>query len=130
MASSVTAIGNILENNSGVTALVGQRIYNKRAPDKVEYPCIVYRKFDKKPRPNHDGASTKFNILVRVKCLGGSVDVDPVYRAARAALDDAPSGTYNGVNTTGVQYIDDVDLYEDDTQKDDIRFDVKLFVVE
>ena len=130
MASLVTAIGNILENNSGVTDLVDDRISNKRLFDKTEYPAIAYRKFDKKPRLNHDGASDRFNILVRVNCFGESVDVDAVYRAAKAALDNVAKGTYNGINVTGCQYIDDVDAYTDDNKKDQIIFDVRLFVVE
>ena len=130
MASSITAIGAILLANTGVTDLVVARVFNKRLPDKPDYPAIVYTKIVKLPRLNHDGASSKFDIRVQVICYGPSDEVDAVYRAARAALDNVAKGTYNGIDTTGVQYIDDVDLYEDDTQKDDIRFDVKLFVVE
>jgi len=130
MASSITAIGAILKANTGVTDLVVQRIFNKRLPDKVTYPAIVYRKIIKLPRLNHDGASSRFNIRVEVNCYGEPVDVELVYRAARAALDDVDRGTYNGINVTGVQYIDDEDDYDSDTEKDFTKFDVTLFVVE
>lgn len=130
MASSVTAIGAILLADVGITGLVAQRVFNKRLPDKVTYPAIAYRKVVKVPRLNHDGASSRFDIRVQVSCYGLSDAVDAVYKAARAALDNVAAGTYNGINTTGVQYIDDVDEYDDDTEKDVIKFDVKLFVVE
>lgn len=130
MASSVTAIGAILAANSGVTDLVQTRIFNKRLPGKVTYPAIVYNKIIKLPRLNHDGASSRFNIRVQVNCYGVSVDAESVYRAARAALDDVASGTYNGVDVTGCQYIDDEDDYDSDTEKDLIKFDVRLFVIE
>ena len=130
MASSVTAIGAILKANTPVTDLVEQRIYNKRFPDKTVYPAIVYHKIIKLPRPNHDGASNRFDIRVQVNCYGESADAESVYRAARAALDNVAKGTYNGVNVTGVQYIDDEDDYDSDTKKDFIKFDVRLFVVE
>jgi len=130
VASSITAIGAILLADVGVTGLVAQRVFNKRLPDKVTYPAIVYRKVVKVSRLNHDGASSRFNIRVQVNCYGLSDAVDAVYKAARAALDNVAAGTYNGINTTGVQYIDDFDEYDDDTKKDVIKFDVMLFVVE
>lgn len=130
MASSITAIGAILLANTGVTDLVVQRVFSKRLPDKVDYPAIVYGKVIKVPRLNHDGASSKFDIRVWVKCYGPSAGLDAVYKAARAALDNVVKGTYGGINTTGVQYIDDVNEYDNDTKKDVVRFDVRLFVVE
>ena len=130
MASSITAIGTILLADAAVVGLVVDRVFNKRLPDEVTYPAIAYRKVVRVPRLNHDGASNKLNIRVQVNCYGASDEVDAVYRAAKAALDNVASGTYNGINTTGVQYIDDVDEYDDDTKKDVIKFDVMLFVVE
>ncbi len=130
MADPIKAIGAILKADGAVASLAGTRVFRKRLPDKPTYPAIEYFTVVGIARPNHDGASTRFNTRVQVNCHAESPVANQLYQAALAALDNVAKGTYADINVTGIQFIDNNADYQSDTEIDVESFDVELFFVQ
>ena len=103
------AVYGILSANSGVTDLVGTRIFPEIAEQEAATPFIVYQLQSVAPEDTHDGPSkldeVRFEFLCYADTYNKAADVGV---AVRAALDRV-SGTYNGVNVESVQF-NDVDI--------------------
>ena len=130
MADYSLALEAILKADSGVIGVVEQRIYYKRLPDDVAYPALVYSQIVGRPDPDHDGASTDFEIRYQLDCYGTEGLDDDLYKAARAALDNIPKGVYGGITVIGIWYIEDMPRFESDTKIDRRMFDIMMYVSE
>ena len=103
------AVYGILSANSGVTDLVGTRIFPEIAEQEAATPFIVYQLQSVAPEDTHDGPSKLDEVRFEFLCYADTYDqAADVGVKVRAALDRV-SGTYNGVNVESVQF-NDVDI--------------------
>ena len=103
------AVYGILSTNSGVTTLVGTRIFPEIAEQEAATPFIVYQLQSVAPEDTHDGPSKLDEVRFEFLCYADTYDqAADVGVKVRAALDRV-SGTYNGVNVESVQF-NDVDI--------------------
>jgi len=103
------AVYGILSANSGVTDLVGTRIFPEIAEQEAATPFIVYQLQSVAPEDTHDGPSKLDEVRFEFLCYADTYDAAAdVGVKVRAALDRV-SGTYNGVNVESVQF-NDVDI--------------------
>lgn len=103
------AVYGILSANSGVTDLVGTRIFPEIAEQEAATPFIVYQLLSVDPEDTHDGPSKLDEVRFEFLCYADTYDTAAdVGVKVRAALDRV-SGTYNGVNVESVQF-NDVDI--------------------
>ena len=105
------AVYGILSANSGVTDLVGTRIFPEIAEQEAATPFIVYQLQSVAPEDTHDGPSKLDEVRFEFLCYADTYDTAAdVGVKVRAALDRV-SGTYNGVNVESVQFNDvDIDI--------------------
>ena len=108
------AVYGILSANSGVTDIVGTRIFPEIAEQEAVTPFVIYQLQSVAPEDTHDGPSkldeVRFEFLCYADSYNAAADLGV---AVRAALDRV-SGTYNGVNVESVQFNDvDVDIEYD-----------------
>ncbi len=103
------AVYGILSANTGVTDIVGTRIFPEIAEQEAVTPFVVYQLLSVDPEDTHDGPSkldeVRFEFLCYADSYNAAADLGV---AVRAALDRV-SGTYNGVNVESVQF-NDVDV--------------------
>jgi hypothetical protein len=103
------AVYGILSANTGVTDIVGTRIFPEIAEQETAVPFIVYQLLSVDPEDTHDGPSkldeVRFEFLCYADSYNAAADLGV---AVRGALDRV-SGTYNGVNVESVQF-NDVDV--------------------
>ena len=103
------AVYGILSANSGVTDIVGTRIFPEIAEQEAVTPFVIYQLQSVAPEDTHDGPSkldeVRFEFLCYADSYNAAADLGV---AVRAALDRV-SGTYNGVNVESVQF-NDVDV--------------------
>lgn len=100
--SAETDLYSALTGNSGVTALVGTRIYPNRVPLGTVYPAIGYRMITS-------------GLVGSNNCQESRIQVDffdTTYSGAKAVR-DAVLSVVNGLSNYG--YIQGPDIYEDDT---------------
>ena len=108
------AVYGILSANSGVTDIVGTRIFPEIAEQEAVTPFVIYQLQSVAPEDTHDGPSkldeVRFEFLCYADSYNAAADLGV---AVRAALDRV-SGTYNGVHVESVQFNDvDVDIEYD-----------------
>ena len=90
------AVYGILNANSGVTDLVGTRIFPEIAEQEAATPFIVYQLLSVDPEDTHDGPSKLDEVRFEFLCYADTYDTAAdVGVKVRAALDRV-SGTYNG----------------------------------
>lgn len=100
------AVIALLESESTITEMVGNRIYDTVVPQNNKvYPVVVIRNVSNIPHPTFDGASAydfaHYDIAVMSEYQG---DVEPTLRAIRSAIEDT-TGTFASVAITGVRYM-------------------------
>lgn len=101
---------------SGITDLVGQRIFFVKAAQDVEKPYLVLTKVTGPRESSHDGASglahPRFQVSVFAETYAGA---KVIALAVQAAL-EGYQGLMDEVYVDGVFYDDENDFYEDDTK--------------
>lgn len=103
------AVYGILSANTGVTDIVGTRIFPEIAEQEAETPLIVYQLQSVAPEDTHDGPSKLDEVRFEFLCYADSYnEAADLGEAVRAALDRV-GGTYNGVNVESIQF-NDVDI--------------------
>jgi hypothetical protein len=103
------AVYGILSANSGVTDIVGTRIFPEIAEQEAVTPFVIYQLQSVAPEDTHDGPSKLDEVRFEFLCYADSYnEAADLGVAVRAALDRV-SGTYNGVNVESVQF-NDVDV--------------------
>jgi len=103
------AVYGILSANSGVTDIVGTRIFPEIAEQEAVTPFVIYQLQSVAPEDTHDGPSKLDEVRFEFLCYADSYnEAADLGVAVRAALDRV-SGTYNGVHVESVQF-NDVDV--------------------
>ena len=103
------AVYGILSANSGVTDIVGTRIFPEIAEQEAVTPFVIYQLQRVAPEDTHDGPSKLDEVRFEFLCYADSYnEAADLGVAVRGALDRV-SGTYNGVNVESVQF-NDVDV--------------------
>lgn len=112
---------------SAVKAIISDRMYPLRAPDKSTYPLITYSKIDGERDSTHDGNSGLANPSMRLKCWS------PSYLTAKnLALEvvkalNGRTGAMGGTDRSGSMVEDEVDLFDPETKLYHIVVDVAFW---
>lgn len=103
--------------NAGVTAIVGSRVYMKRAPNSATYPYIVMNKISKRPSRHSTAACGLCDHSFQLDCWG---ETD---KATKDLADEIRDGLdhYRGTLGSGsetiyahvVRYINDYDDFDE-----------------
>ena len=110
------AVLNELSDTSGVTDLVGTRIYYVKAPQDVTNPYIIFSKLSAPREHDHDGSSGLAGARFLVSIFGETYRiVKLIAKQVQTAL-QAFKGTMGGdggVVVNGCFYQNEVDFRED-----------------
>jgi len=105
--------------DSGVTDLVGERIYYVKAPQDVGKPYVVFFKASAPREYSHDGASRLARPRFQFSCFATTYyEAKQIAEAIRAAI-EAFSGTMGGdggVEVGSCVCLNESDIYEENTQ--------------
>lgn len=102
------AITYLLENASGVTDIVGTKIYPDTAPQQVTFPYVVYQEINTSPSDDKDGTSRLDVVRVQVDLYTQNYDTcETLAAAVRAAL-DRQTGTINTVTIDSIKFSNEV----------------------
>ncbi len=112
MASAETALYSLLSNVSGVTDLVGLRIYPGIAPQTTEEPFIVYRLISNPPI-HVMGSDTalsrpRFSIFIHAHEYDEVKDIKDAVQAAMRNV----SGTFNTIVIQQIFFENETDGYD------------------
>lgn len=124
------AIKRELMADSGVTDLIGERLYYVRAPQDVVKPYVVFFKVSGLREYSHDGASELAQPRFQFSCFATIYyEAKQIAEAIRAAI-EAFSGTMGG--ESGVEIgscfcMNESDMYEDDTKLFHVAIDYLIF---
>lgn len=112
-------VTTILKAASGVTDLVGQRIYSAPAPQSRAVPFITYTVVDVTPHDTKSGVSTVDEFRVQIDCWADdATEAATINKACRTALDRYTPGLVGGVNLDGIRF----EFYRSDYDPDtDLR---------
>jgi len=106
------ALEDILTANSGVTALVAQRVYAMKMPQNPTYPLITYFRVSGPRVESMQGASglasPRFQIDIWAKTYA---ETKAIARAVQLAL-EGYRATVGTVPVQGILFDSDRDLYE------------------
>lgn len=100
---------------SGVTALVSDRIYFVRADQDVETPYIVVTKISGVREHSHDGSSELAHPRFQISVFGTTYSSCKSVTAAVQAALQGYKGAMSDVTVGAVFYDNETDTYESDT---------------
>lgn len=110
------AIYSILAENSGVSTVVGTRIYPQIAEQGAAFPFIVYVLKDIEPSDTKSGASTldeiRYDIIAAAETYAALASLTERIRLAL----DRFSGTVSGIVVDSIQFTDLDVTKEPDTE--------------
>jgi len=113
------AIKKELLADSGITDLIGERLYYVKSPQDVISPYVVFLKASGPREYSHGGASKLARPRFQFSCFATTYYVaKQIAEAIRAAI-EAFSGTMGGAGGVEVGScfcINESDIYEDNTQ--------------
>lgn len=115
MTGATKALYYILKNDSGVSAIVGTKIYSRTASQGAAAPFIVMTIVSVDPQDTKDRPSSVDHVRVQIDCYEvdyGKVEV--LHDAVRDALDNNV-GTHNTVKVDGLKYETENDIVDEDT---------------
>lgn len=127
------AIYSELKNNSGVSALVGTRIYPKKLPQNSTFPALIYQQVGGGSIYSHSGASALATPVWQVSCFASTfTGAKNLARKVREALQgfSGTLGGAGGVSTGGIFKRNEIDLYDDETQIYQTVLDFNMMHVE
>jgi hypothetical protein len=111
---AVTALYNILSNNSALTAVVSTRINPLRIPEKSALPALAYQVVSNRGNMSKSSASksdfTRVQVMIVAKTYASAIEVGNL---VRNALEVATPNTFNGVKVQVIEYDGEVHLAED-----------------
>lgn len=116
--------------HTGLSALIGNRIFPMRLPEGVDLPAITYERVSGPRMRSHSGPSGTANPRYQFRCWG-----DP-YSSAKDVADQlriALDGFSGDMGTVAVQAAfveDDVDDYNIATKQYNVRLDAILWHAE
>jgi hypothetical protein len=86
--SASTIIYSLLSTNTGVTNLVGTKIYPIEAPQTTAFPYIVFQAISNMPTNTKSGVSSMDKTRIQVTSVGiKQSQIDAIGAAVRSALD-------------------------------------------
>jgi hypothetical protein len=111
---AVTALYNILSNNSALTAVVSTRINPLRIPEKSALPALAYQVVSNRGNMSKSSASksdfTRVQVMIVAKTYASAIEVGNL---VRNAMEVATPNTFNGVKVQVIEYDGEVHLAED-----------------
>jgi hypothetical protein len=111
---AVTALYNILSNNSALTAVVSTRINPLRIPEKSALPALAYQVVSNRGNMSKSSASksdfTRVQVMIVAKTYASAIEVGDL---VRNAMEVATPNTFNGVKVQVIEYDGEVHLAED-----------------
>ena len=111
---SAKVIYNILANDAGVSALVGDKICPVTLPQGTAFPAIVYSEVNINPNFTKDANSRLDQVRVQIDCLALTYeDTANLADAVRSALNVVAPGEYNGVNVFYIQFDNQQEFFDD-----------------
>jgi len=124
------AIKKELLTDSGITSLIGERLYYVKAPQDVTKPYIVFLKASGPREYSHDGVSKLAHPRFQFSCFATTYyEAKQIAEAIRAAI-EAFSGTMGGdggVEVGSCFYINESDIYEEDTRLFHVAVDYLIY---
>ncbi len=103
MPSLVPQVISALKGNTGVTDLVGSRVYADFAPEDSQKPCIFMYITSEDPLDSIVGFLDFSEARLRIECVGTSrEDADNVSDAVRNALNDLLASGYPNSSIQGI----------------------------
>ena len=100
--SAEKAILNILTNDAGVTALVGQRVRPIIEHQKQALPYVTYQAIATDHVETMDGSAGLAMRSLQINCYSSTaLEAEAIIEAVRVAL-QGKKGTYNGVVVGGI----------------------------
>lgn len=112
------ALKQLLEQNTGIIALVGDRVYPVMMPqaekNRMHYPAVVFELTGRERQQSHDGPSGEVRSSFRVNCLGHKyLDVKTLADKVRLALNGKSAELQNlyGNDVGGVYLEDESDQF-------------------
>ena len=86
--SASTIIYSLLSTNTGVTNLVGNKIYPIEAPQTIAFPYIVFQAISNMPTNTKSGVSSMDKTRIQVTIVAKKQsEIDSIGAAVRSALD-------------------------------------------
>ena len=116
--------------DSGVTNLIGERLYYVKAPQDVTKPYVVFFKASGPREYSHNGASALARPRFQFSCFATTYyQAKQIAEAIRAAI-EAFSGTMGGAGGVEVGScfcINESDMYEEDTRLFHVAVDYLIY---
>jgi len=114
--------------DSGITDLIGERLYYVKAPQDVAKPYIVFFKVSAPREYSHDGASKLARPRFQFSCFAMTYyEAKQIAEAIRVAI-EAFSGTMGtGVEVGSCFCLNESDMYEEDTKLFHVAVDYLIY---
>lgn len=112
-----------LTSHAGLSALVSTRVYPKKLPQEVTYPCLVYEVSNRSEYPTMGSNADQSRKRITVRGYDTSYSgVKSLEAQIKAAL-DRYTGTSDGTTIDGSYLENMIDTYEDEFQVYGVEFD-------
>lgn len=124
------ALATHLANDSGISAIVGTRIYAGLRPQKSPLPSIVYSRVSGVRIESLQGSSGLARPRFQIDCCGKSYPaVKNLAEAIRLSLEGfrGTMGGGGGVVVQCVRYLGDIDFYSDDEEIFRVALDFEIW---
>jgi hypothetical protein len=117
----------LLKANTGVHAIVADRIYALEAPQEADLPCLVYEKVSATGRElYHNGVTNHCDVRFQITCIG---DTPLKAKTAAAAVVKATHGYRGSIGGHVINFCrveNEVDLIDEATQNYVVAVDVMI----
>lgn len=121
---NISESGNIifalLNNDSGVGALIGTKIRPIKAAQDDDYPYLIYEGISKPSLQSKDGNAKWYKMRYQLSMLATSLQaVQNIAEAVRVALDNQ-SGIIAGFTVQAITFEDERDIFNDNSALDGV----------
>lgn len=122
---SAEALVYLLGNNSGVSTMVGARVYPQLVPQEAPRPAIAYQRISSIPEHSHSGFSSLTRTRYQLTLEGNThLEALTLARAVRRALDGVRNTVGDLTVVTMVE--NESDGYGDTAQVPVVRMDLTM----
>jgi hypothetical protein len=111
------ALMTYLLAQSGLTALVSNRIYPLKLPQTPTLPAIVYQKID---APRLPGFSADYGVTTRIQITSWALTytgASAVQEQIRTATQNIMNQSMSGMVVKNIEFDEGPDSYEDETER-------------
>jgi hypothetical protein len=122
-----------LLTQTGLTALISDRIYPNKLPQTPKLPAIVYQKID---APRISGFTADIGVMSRIQTTSwastytGASAVQEQIRAATQNYMNQTMGGTGGVEVKNIDFDEGPDSYEDETERYEKIIDLLIWHTE